>query len=312
MTGDRTMRVESVVRSSHVLSAFVSAACALATLPSRPARADQVDACIATAEEAQRLRQSVKLIRSREKLVACSQAACPTVVRSDCSRWLAEVDELVPSLVLRAVDSAGADLTDVVVTVDGQVIAERLDGSEIHVDPGQHVFRLTRAGAPPIEQNVLIREGEQHRTLSVVCPGPVSVPPQEGGAVGAEPKRADVDLQPPMGAPSPSRVPLAWPISAIGAGGLAFAGASYLWISGLNARAALVSGCGVTRSCSPSDVDSARRTLVIGDVTAGAGVALVALGVGILLLGRTPAARAVAVAIHPVPGGALLGVSGNL
>jgi hypothetical protein len=300
-----------VTRSSPVPRALAGAVYALVTLASWRAHADPVDACIATAEEAQRLRLDGKLTRSRENLLACAQATCPAVVRSDCSRWLAEVDELMPSLVLRAVDSAGADRIHVRVAVDDQLITERLDGSEIRVDPGQHVFRLTCAGAPAVEQMVLVRPGEQHRKLSLVCPEPVSVAPPQRATVGVEFSRSDADVQPVQGTSSHPRVALVWPIAAMGAGSIALAAASSLWISGLNDRATLVSGCGTTHSCAPSEVDSAHQKLVIGDVTAVGGVAFIALGVGILILGRTPAARVTA-AIHPVPGGALIGVRGDL
>jgi hypothetical protein len=300
-----------VTRPSPVPRALAGAVYALVTLTSWHAHADPVDACIATAEEAQRLRLDGKLTHSRENLLSCAQSTCPAVVRSDCARWLAEVDALTPSLVLRAVDSAGADRIHVRVAIDEQLVTERLDGSEIHVDPGQHVFRLTCAGAPAVEQTVLVRAGEQHRTLSLVCPEPVSATPPQRATDGAELSRADAGVQPVQGTSSGSRVPLVWPIAAMGAGGIALAAASSFWISGLNEHAMLVSGCGTTHSCSPSEVDSAHQKLVVGDVTAVGGVALIALGVGILILGRTPAVR-VAAAVHPVPGGALIGVRGDL
>jgi len=281
-----------------------------AMLAPASASAETID-CIDTAEQAQQLRLDGRLTRAREKLLACSQTRCPSIVRSDCSRWLSEVDELMPSLVLRAVDGAGGDVIDVRVEIDNQLITERLDGSEIHVDPGQHVFRFTRAGAPPIEQTVLVREGEQHRRVSVVCPGPVSVPSPQTTLLGAQPSRADPP-RPLQAAVSGPRIPLVWPVATIGAGGIALAGAAILWVSGLSDRASLVSGCGTTHSCQSSDVDSAHRKLVIGDVTAAAGVGLVAVGVGILIFGQRPAEHPVTAGIQPIPQGALLGVRGTL
>jgi hypothetical protein len=290
----------------------VAAACGFVALMATPARADPFDACIDSAEQGQRLRLEGKLTRAREKLLACSQAQCPVVVRSDCSRWLSEIERLTPSIVLRAVDSAGADVVDVRVEVDDRTLTERLDGSEIHVDPGQHVFRFTRAGAAPMEQTVLVREGEQHRPVSVIFATPVPVPPKEGSGLAPVRSGTEADMRPLPAAPPRSRVNVVWPIAAIGAGGLAIAGASYLWISGLSEHGTLVSGCGATHSCSSSDVDSAHQKLVVGDVTAGAGIALVALGIGILILDRAPDERAKAVAIQPVPSGALLVVDGSL
>src|ERR1700733_10936252 len=83
------------------------------------AHADPLDACIASAEAGQRLRLEAKLTSAREKLLACSQAECPTVLRADCAKWLAEVDRVFPSLVVRAVDGAGADIVEASVYLDG-------------------------------------------------------------------------------------------------------------------------------------------------------------------------------------------------
>jgi hypothetical protein len=298
-------------RSASAWSVF--AAVAFAVLASSPgvARADRIDACIGKAEEGQRLRVQGKLTRARESILACSQADCPSVVRSDCSRWLSEVDGLIPSLVIRAVDSTGADVVDVQVTVDDQLIAGRLDGSEIHVDPGEHVFRFTRAGTAPVQQNVLVREAEKHRTLSVVFPATPAV------GAGPAPSGADADhpaadrASPQTGA-SQSHVPLAWPLVILGAGGVALGVASYLWVSGLSDHSSLVSTCGVQHACSTSAVDAAHGKLAAGDVVGGAGIALAAIGAGILVFGGGSTQQPMAVAIHPLAGGALLGLRGSL
>jgi len=262
----------------------------LAPLP-RPANADPVDACISSAEAGQRLRLEAKLTSAREKLLACSQAECPTVLRADCTKWLSELDRVFPSLVVRAVNGAGADVVDVSVTIDDQRIAPRLDGSEIHVDPGAHVFRFALAGGPTIEQKILVREGEQHRILSVVFPAP---PVEQPSA----------PLPPP--APPPPRS-LALPLAVVGAGAIAFGVASYFWISGVSEHSNLASTCAPSHSCDPSAVDSAHAKLVAGDVVGGVGVGLLAVGAGIFLFGgKKPAQPALALSLHPRTGGSLL------
>jgi hypothetical protein len=298
-------------RSALGWSVFAAVACAALASSPGVARADRIDACIGKAEEGQRLRVQGKLTRARESILACSQAECPSVVRSDCSRWLAEVDGLIPSLVIRAVDSTGADVVDVQVAVDDQVIAERLDGSEIHVDPGEHVFRFTRAGSAPVQQNVLVREAEKHRTLSVVFPATPAAGASHA-STGTEADHRTEDRASPQGASSQPRVPLAWPVAILGAGGVALGVASYLWISGLSDHSSLVSTCGPQHDCSTSAVDAAHGKLVAGDIVGGAGIALGAIGVGILVFGRGSAPPTTAIALHPVAGGAVLGLRGSL
>jgi len=78
-----------------------------------PARADEVAACVKSAENAQTERSAHRLRAARERLLACAQASCPSVVRNDCATWLSEVDQLLPSVVVQARDTRGLELFDV-------------------------------------------------------------------------------------------------------------------------------------------------------------------------------------------------------
>jgi hypothetical protein len=267
------------------------------------ARADQLDVCIAAAEEAQQLRIDGKLASAREKLLECSQEHCGAVVRADCTKWLSEVDGLMPSLVIRAVDSRGADIVDARVFVDGRLIAPRLDGKEIQVDPGEHVFRLVLAGRAPVEQHVLVRQGEQHRVLPVVFP---ALPP-----VGPRPGEKSVEKV-VAAEPSHFHVPPALPIVTLVAGGVALGVASYFWISGLADHSTLESTCGPGHTCSRSAVDAAHEKLVVGDVVGGVGIGLVALGGGMLVFAAGVSRPAPTAGFRSMPAGAVFGLRGKL
>jgi hypothetical protein len=279
----------------------LAAALLVALLPP-VAHADPVDVCIAAAEDGQRLRLGAKLTGAREKLLACSQAECPAVLRGDCARWLAEIDLVLPSIVVRAVDGAGADVVDARVFVDDRMIAPRLDGTELHVDPGEHVLRFVGARGDAVEQRILVREGERHRVVTVVFPPPPIVPSV------SRPDAVDVVDAPP--APPPHRSLVA-PIAAFAGGAISLGIASYFWISGLADHDSLASSCAGTHSCSQASVTSAHDKLVIGDVAGGIGIGLAALGAGIFLFGggKRPA---VGVAISGVAGGGLIQFGGTL
>lgn len=268
---------------------------------SSAARADQVDACIGAAEQSQRLRLDGRLAAARGQLLVCSRAECPAVVRSDCARWMLEVDAVLSSVVVRARDSTGAEVADVRVTIDGQPVAGELDGREIRVDPGVHVIQFTHADSAPVEQTIVLRPGEQRRLLSV------AFAPRASGEGEARTRSAGSSAH---GAPA-SRLTL-WSIGAIGGGGAALGVASYFWISGLTTHSRLVSTCGPTHSCSPSSVDSAHGELVVGDVVAGAGIALAIAGAAMLVFGHRTAPPAPAATFQLVPGGGVLGLSGIL
>ncbi len=127
---------------------------------------DSKQACVASSEKAQRFRLDGKLGEAQHELLICSRESCPSVVRADCNMWLNEVAALMPSIVVGAKDESGGDIVDVRVFVDGHQVQSRLDGKSMAVPTGEHTVRLERDGAQPMEQKVLIREGEKARAIS--------------------------------------------------------------------------------------------------------------------------------------------------
>ena len=129
------------------------------------AHAEPKMACLEEAERAQRTRMDGKLGAARSDLLACSNAACPMVVRRDCERWLDEVEEAMPSIVIEARDEGGESITDVAVSIDGIRIADRLDGRSIFVDRGAHRLSVARPGYASLEQAFEVREREKRRRI---------------------------------------------------------------------------------------------------------------------------------------------------
>jgi hypothetical protein len=123
---------------------------------------DVVRACIDASTAGQTLRQQGRLLGARDRMIECARDACPAVVRSHCARWLAEVDERTPTIVVRAQDEAGKDLVDARMFVDGK--PSRLDGRAVPLDPGEHVVAV-EAGTRRKEERVLLVEGEASRLV---------------------------------------------------------------------------------------------------------------------------------------------------
>lgn len=123
--------------------------------------------CAAAAESAQLLRNSGKLLQAKEQLLTCAKS-CPPVVQVDCGQWLTDVDARLPSVVVRARDGKGREVTNVHVMIDGVVQTTRLDGIAIPIDPGTRRFVFDRVGSPTVEENATIREGEKARRIDVV------------------------------------------------------------------------------------------------------------------------------------------------
>lgn len=253
--------------------ALVALAAALA--PSL-ARADEVDACIAAAEQSQEQRRDAHLRAAREELVVCARDACPRAIQKDCKRWLGEVEALLPTVVIHAVDAAGSDIVGARALVDGAPLPGALDGRAVAIDPGEHVLRV-EAGARGVEQRIIIREGERARLI------PLRFPAEE--------------------APSPRSIPAgAWILGGVGTAALA--GGVALWAVGQSEHGTLYATCGVTHSCARDDVDSARAKLVAGDILFGAGLA--AVGAAVWWSINATSAPPSPVAIQPVRGGGVL------
>jgi hypothetical protein len=154
----------------------------------RPSPSDATvtkDQCVDANARAQDQRRAGKLSLAKEQLRTCADPSCPDIVRSDCIRRLDDLQSAQPSLVFDVKDAAGADVVDVEVTVDGQPLAHRLDGSPVEVDPGVHAFIFQVSGAPPAKLILVVKEGELRRHERVVLGAPAAVLSQAGTAAPA-------------------------------------------------------------------------------------------------------------------------------
>lgn len=235
--------------------------------------------CARAAERAQTLRDAAKLVEARAELLVCARDDCPRAVSKDCLGWIREVEQSLPTIVLGARDENGADLVDVRVSVDGVATVERLDGSAVPIDPGEHVLRFERAGAQPTTLRLVVHEGEKNRLVSV----------QWGAAANAA---GDV----PAGGDhraAPGVRHTAWPWVLGGLGAVATGLAAWGIASGLSDKSTLQSGCGSTPlGCTSDQIDSARTKVWIGDIAAGVAVVSFAAAAWLFLSERTTASVA--------------------
>jgi hypothetical protein len=249
-----------MIRRMRVAASLVVAA---TWLSAGPAEADSdAVACARASESAQSLRSAGKLVEALDRVPACLHLRCPDFVRRDCEALRTDVQASLPTIVVRAHAPGGEDATDVRVVVDGVPFLDRLDGRAKPVDPGPHTLRFEMSGADPIEQTVVVREGEKMRVVDAAFTTPSHAARSESHdeAAGA-----------------PRRFP--WPAAIVaGAGVVAIGAFAYLGLTGLSDFHSLQDRCGGTGSCKQADVDPVRTKLWVADGLGAAGV--VALGVG--------------------------------
>jgi hypothetical protein len=129
---------------------------------------DDARACVAASTRGRAARDAGHLVAARGELIACAGPACPASVSASCTEQLAELDRLIPSVVVRVFATGQGDLVDAHVTLDGAAIT--LDGRAVRLDPGSHQLVVAAAGWLPVRRGFVIAEGEQTVLLDVQLP----------------------------------------------------------------------------------------------------------------------------------------------
>lgn len=235
-------------------------------------------ACVAAYEGAQTSMRRGSLKAAREQLGVCLDDACSRVLRTDCAKWLDEVEARLPKVVLGCEGPDGAARSDARVTVDGQPFAERVEGKAIEIDPGEHVFRFELPGEAPLEVRALVHEGDKLQRVVGRFPRAAGA----GGSGGA----AGGDASSAAGAR-----PVPWTVYALGSLGIAAAGGfAGFGLAGLSGKDDL-EAC--KPDCASSEISSVRTKFIVADVFMVVSVASL-LGATYLYLTRgatTPASR---------------------
>ncbi len=227
------------------------------------AAADDRELCATSAEQAQTLRDEGKYRRAREQMLVCARDVCPGPIKSDCGKWLDQLDREAPTVVFGAKE-AGKDVTDVKVSMDGVVLTERLDGKPQLVDAGEHTFELEHGGAIKREK-VLVRAGEKGRAITV--------------AFGASPA-------PPPPAPPPTGADEGTIVPALVVGGIGVVALGSFAYFGISGKSDVDDLQQCKPRCAESDVDKARTKLIIADISLVGGV--VALAVSAYMIVTRP------------------------
>lgn len=262
------------MRVRSLLSVLIVTLVALVT---RMAHAS-TESCAQAYEDAQRLRRDGKLLASRTQLVACSQDACPSVVRKQCTAWLAEVNDELPSVAVRVHGRDGCDRPDASVAVDGTEVTRAADGRTTDLDPGSHVVRATVDDAVT-ERVVVVSPGERRRIVMIdlapagtTCGAPIPAP---------APRLAPTAPVPPVRTTEARPVPPL--VYVLGATGLVSAGVGGTFGVLAWEQKGTLDEC--KGHCAQHDVDSMQRKFAVADL--GSVIAVVSLGVaGVLYFTR--------------------------
>lgn len=269
---------------------LAGAAGALASAPAI-AQADAKTVCISASDRGQSLLHDRHLREARTAFLTCADAACPGLVRGDCSNWLAEVNTSMPTVVVSMRDKKGAEESAVRVLVDGAPFVDHLDGVAQEIDPGVHELKLVLASGEVLEQEVIVHEGEKNRLLAFSLAPPSSPTALEQNG--------------------PPREHTVYPWIVVAVGGAAVIAGVALFVVGqgkVNDANSLCpnSQCKdmATQQEAANQNDTGGHLKTAGEVTLGVGAAAL---VGGLLWHFLEPGGGVAAALRPMPGPTALG-----
>jgi hypothetical protein len=269
------------VRSPSACERTLVALIALAVLASpTAARGDDKQVCADAYGQTQVLRREGRLIAAREQAVLCTRDVCPEFIRTDCTTWLAQIDESQPTLVFDVRDASGAVRTDASVELDGRPWLASSDVKAHPIDPGKYTLRIALAGESPREEQIVVREGEKNRKVSVVF-APAQPPP--AAAPAAPPAAPPADTGPPPqvapAAPTAGGGPGAAPWIVGGAGVVLLGVGGALGLVVLGQKSTFDEHCDeATRTCDADGISARDTGETLGPLST---VAMVAGGVGI-------------------------------
>ena len=210
-------------------------------------------------------------------------------MRDDCTRQLDALEQVQPTIVFDAKDRSGADLSAIRVKVDGRQVAEKLDGTPLQVDRGEHSFTFEADGQPPVTLTLLIKEGEKGRRVSVAMGGGVG-PVGGTRAGGGDSGGSAGDRPPPPAAPSTQKT------LGLVAGGAGIVGLGIGTIFGILAASkwsSTKSECAGAVSCPNYTQAAADHGTTVSDATVStvsfvAGGALLAAGAALFFTAPSP------------------------
>jgi hypothetical protein len=131
------------------------------------AEASPANACIDAIRGAQELETAGRLSAARARLSECTTGGCPGRLLQECTARMVQIDAAMPSVTVVVKDGDNRDLRDVRVIMDGKPLVDRLDGSAIPVDPGEHHLLLRAVGFRQIETAFEAHAG-QHKLRVLV------------------------------------------------------------------------------------------------------------------------------------------------
>ena len=274
--------------------------------------------CLAASSASLQSLADHKLRLERSQLLVCAAMSCPAVIRKECLSRAEGVNAQIPTIVFEVKNAGGNELAAVKVTMDGEVVADHLDGNALTLDPGSHKFTFEAAGRPLVARTFILHESEKGRREIIVVgtDGEVPAPALAQAPMPAAPSEPVAPVAPATipaethndGGHGRKRKVLGLVVGGGGVAGLVvggiFGGLALSSLSTANGE------CPSHSACSPKAISDRSTTLTYGNVST---VAFVAGGVllagGLTVYFTAPKDHTPFVGVQVVPG--MVGLTGG-
>jgi hypothetical protein len=236
---------------SRSLRASLSTLAILALVVAPERRADAANPttaeCAAANQKSVKLRASKMFRQARDQANTCAATSCSAQVRNACKKRVTELSAIMPTMVFITKDIDGHALTAVKVSMDGEQIADHIDGTPLEVDPGQHTFTFEAAGLPSVDQSFMISQAQKERHEAITFSAPPPPPPVAVASATTSTPGADTGADAGASGSRGYMKPLAFVLGGVGVAGIVAGGVTgALAISKWHASE---SACGSTSNC---------------------------------------------------------------
>lgn len=209
-----------------------------------------------------------RLVEARAALEVCARSTCPKDIARECTTWLEETKNALPTVVVVPLDAEGSALAGARVSLDGKPEVA-VSSAPIELDPGAHQLRVEAEGHEAGRASFDAIAGKKGMRVEVrLTRIKAAAPASEPTAKPAPPTATARQI------PTDTWVWLGLGVAFVGGG-------TYFALSTRQRHDDLASSCRPT--CPHDDVSSLRTRALIADVGFGLGAVLVGTGVYRLL-----------------------------
>jgi len=165
--------IRRVAPAGAVGAAVLLSVSATRGAPAAPRRdgADASRACLAAFERAQAQEEAGHLVEAGRLFRACGAAECGSPLWQECASRNTRLRSYTPSVVPFVVDDSGEPRVDVEVKMDGLLLASRLDGRALPVDPGTHELTFSTESGVIGTKKITVARGQRNLPVSVSVAG---------------------------------------------------------------------------------------------------------------------------------------------